>query len=221
VLNIQIRRKTPTCAQTMKAASASTNPSSAYSWTSLPLTSIPRILGTVSRLVGLCVELGTQDGGREDGVALGLYGFIDYDLYHGDYNKERFLSFIKRLLVTKMNAYGPGVPRSDLIMDNAPIHSGAELATLCKQHGVRLKFLPPYCPHLNPIEEIFHELKASLKRYRELAAEYAALGWCEVFIVMGIEGVIKRDSAWGNFQPLTELRPRLRTTTDDACIKRK
>src|ERR1700733_6777362 len=73
--------------------------------------------------------------------ALGLNGYIDYDLYHGSYNKERFLSFIERLLATKMIAYGPGVPRSVLIMDNAPIHSGPELASLCEQHGVRLEFL--------------------------------------------------------------------------------
>ena len=52
--------------------------------------------------------------------ALGLNGYIDYDLYHGSYNKERFLNFVERLLVTKMNAYGPGVPRSVLIVVIGP-----------------------------------------------------------------------------------------------------
>ena len=58
--------------------------------------------------------------------ALGINGYIDYEVYHGSYNKEKFLNFIDRLL-TKMNPFGPGIPRCVLVMDNAPIHSGPEL----------------------------------------------------------------------------------------------
>jgi transposase len=132
--------------------------------------------------------------------ALGLNGYIDYDLYHGSYNKERFLNFIERLLATKMNAYGPGVPRSVLIMDNAPIHSGPELQRLCDSFNVVLEFLPPYSPDLNPIEETFHELKAWMKRHRKLAAEYAEDNMFELFLVIGIEAVVRRESARGYFR---------------------
>jgi DDE superfamily endonuclease len=38
----------------------------------------------------------------------------------------------------------------------------------CDNHGVRLEFLPPYSPDFNPIEESFADLKAWLKRNREL-----------------------------------------------------
>jgi transposase len=107
---------------------------------------------------------------------LGLNGYIDYDLYHGSYNIERFLSFIKQLLVTKMNTYSPRVPLSVLIIDNALINSGPELATLCERYGVRLEFLPPYCLYLNSIKETFYKLKRWIKGYRKLIAKYAILG---------------------------------------------
>ncbi|KAG0145422.1 hypothetical protein CROQUDRAFT_658733, partial [Cronartium quercuum f. sp. fusiforme G11] len=32
------------------------------------------------------------------------------------------------------------------------IHHGAEISHLCADHSVRLEYLPPYCPELNPIE---------------------------------------------------------------------
>jgi transposase len=132
--------------------------------------------------------------------APGLNGYVDYDLYHGSYNKERFLNFIQRLLATKMNAFGPGDPRSVLIIDNAPIHSGPELPALCERYGVRLEFLPQYSPDLNLIEETFHELKAWMKANRKTAAEYAEQGMFEVFIVMGIEAVVRRIAARGYFR---------------------
>ena len=132
--------------------------------------------------------------------AMGLNGYVDYDLYHGSYNKERFLNFIERLLATKMNAFGPGVPRSVLVCDNAPIHAGPELKNLCDQYGVILEYLPPYSPDLNPIEETFHELKAWMKRNRKMAAEYAEMRCFEYFIVMGIEDCVRRDSARGYFK---------------------
>jgi hypothetical protein len=64
--------------------------------------------------------------------ALGINGYLTWEVYHGLYNKERFLAFIKELLTNKMNAYGPGIPRSVLVMDNAPIHTGPELKQLCQ-----------------------------------------------------------------------------------------
>jgi transposase len=131
--------------------------------------------------------------------ALGLNGYIDYEVFHGSYNKERFLLFISRLLL-KMNPYGDGVPRCVLVMDNAPIHAGPELQQLCDDAGVLLEFLPPYCPDLNPIEETFHEIKAWLKKNRREAAEYADQGLFEVFILRAIESCVRRYSARGYFQ---------------------
>jgi transposase len=35
---------------------------------------------------------------------------------------------------------------------------------MCTEEGVRLLYLPPYSPDLNPIEEFFAELKAFIKK---------------------------------------------------------
>jgi DDE superfamily endonuclease len=51
--------------------------------------------------------------------AIGINGYLDYEIYHGSFNSERFNNFIRRLL-SKMNPY-PG-PRSVLIMDNCSAH---------------------------------------------------------------------------------------------------
>jgi len=61
-----------------------------------------------------------------------------------------------------MNPY-PG-PRSVLIMDNCQIHHVEEVEDLCQAHGVRLVYLPPYSPDLNPIEECFSFIKAYIRR---------------------------------------------------------
>ena len=51
-----------------------------------------------------------------------------------------------------MNAY-PG-PYSVLVVDNASIHKGQYLLDICNSKGVRIEFLPPYSPDLNPVYNI-------------------------------------------------------------------
>jgi transposase len=51
-----------------------------------------------------------------------------------------------------------------LVMDNASFHHGEAVKELCLRAGVKLVFLPPYSPNLNPIEEFFGDLKEKLGR---------------------------------------------------------
>jgi DDE superfamily endonuclease len=69
------------------------------------------------------------------------------------------------LQLPKCSAY-PG-PLSVLILDNAKIHQGFELLELADQFGVRIEFLPPYSPDLNPIEEAFSKIKHFLRRHQD------------------------------------------------------
>src|SRR5579871_5611447 len=102
-----------------------------------------------------------------------LDGYITYDLVHGSYNAELFNNFIQNQVLPLCNPY-PG-PRSILVMDNARIHKSEvgttsntcishrktnfkDLRNMCREAQVELKFLPPYSPDLNPIEESFAEL---------------------------------------------------------------
>jgi hypothetical protein len=49
-------------------------------------------------------------------------------------------------------------------MDNASFHHSDRIDQMCFDAGVKLVYLPPYLPHLNPIEEFFAELKAFVMR---------------------------------------------------------
>lgn len=66
--------------------------------------------------------------------------------------------------------------------------------------GVKLVYLPPYSPDLNPIEEFFAKLKAFIKRnwsYYEVDSDQgfdAFLGWC-----IDVVGA-KEESARGHFR---------------------
>lgn len=55
-------------------------------------------------------------------------------------------------------------PKSVLIMDNASFHRSDRIEEMCTDAGVKLVYLPPYSPDLNPIEEFFSDLKAFIRR---------------------------------------------------------
>ena len=58
---------------------------------------------------------------------------------------------------------------SVVIMDNASIHHVHGVTDLIEnQAGARLLFLPPYSPDLNPIEEVFGQVKAIIKKNNAL-----------------------------------------------------
>jgi len=97
--------------------------------------------------------------------AMGLNGYLDYDIVHGSFDSERFSFFIRQLL-RKMTPF-PG-PRSVLVMDNCRTHHGDDIEEMCRQAGVRLEYLPTYSPDYNAIEESFSELKSWMRRNREL-----------------------------------------------------
>jgi transposase len=55
-------------------------------------------------------------------------------------------------------------PNSVLVMDNASFHRSERIEQMCLDAGVKLLYLPPYSPDLNPIEEFFAELKMFIKK---------------------------------------------------------
>ena len=60
---------------------------------------------------------------------------------------------------------------------------------MCDNAGVLLKYLPPYSPDFNPIEEAFAELKAWIKRNNELAEGYDTF---EGFLDAGLRSMSMR-----------------------------
>jgi hypothetical protein len=54
-------------------------------------------------------------------------------------------------------------PNSVIVMDNASWHFAEELGRVCDSQGVRIIYLPPYSPDLNPIEAFFGDMKKLFK----------------------------------------------------------
>jgi transposase len=63
------------------------------------------------------------------------------------------------------NVLAPSLrPGQVVVMDNLSSHKGSRVRELIEEQGCELHYLPPYSPDLNPIEQAFAKLKASLRR---------------------------------------------------------
>ena len=51
-----------------------------------------------------------------------------------------------------------------IVIDNASFYHLERMQSLFEAFGVKLVYLPPYSPNLNPIKEFFRELKAFIWR---------------------------------------------------------
>jgi nucleoside-diphosphate-sugar epimerase len=64
-----------------------------------------------------------------------------------------------------------------LIMDNNATHHQkeylSEMRELLGCHGIRLLFLPRYCPELNPIELAWSKIKYRIRKYGKRTLEHA------------------------------------------------
>ena len=49
-------------------------------------------------------------------------------------------------------------------MDNLPSHKVAGIREAIERAGAELRYLPPYSPDFNPIEQFFAKLKALLRK---------------------------------------------------------
>ena len=55
-------------------------------------------------------------------------------------------------------------PGDIVIMDNLSVHKGAAIRDAIQAAGAELRFLPPYSPDFNPIEQAFAKLKALMRK---------------------------------------------------------
>ena len=76
----------------------------------------------------------------------------------GPMNRVAFQAYIDQVLV-------PTLRRGDIVvMDNLPAHKGSETRYAIEAAGAQLRYLPPYSPDFNPIENAFSKLKAFLRK---------------------------------------------------------
>lgn len=78
-------------------------------------------------------------------------------LIEGSANMDVFAAYVAQVLC-------PVLRRGDeVILDNLCIHKTPRVADLIAKRGACLRFLPPYSPDLNPIEQAFAKLKWHLR----------------------------------------------------------
>lgn len=91
-------------------------------------------------------------------------GLISYELMQGSYNADHLVQYLENGLYQRI----PERLMSGncvIVMDNARFHHSAAVKQWCRDHNIRLEYLPPYSPQLNPIEEVFSMVKS---RYRNV-----------------------------------------------------
>jgi len=91
-------------------------------------------------------------------ACLGVDGMVAPAIYEGAINGDMFLAYVGQVLA-------PVLRDGDVVvMDNLRSHKVAGVREAIEATGATLKYLPPYSPDLNPIEQAFAKLKNWLRR---------------------------------------------------------
>ena len=72
-----------------------------------------------------------------------------------------FETYVETQLAPTLN------PGDVVILDNLSSHKRASVRARIEAAGATLRFLPPYSPDFNPIEEAFSNLKTMLRKAQE------------------------------------------------------
>jgi transposase len=92
-------------------------------------------------------------------------GIVAPMVINGAMNGETFLAYIEQCLV-------PILKRRDIVVvDNVSFHKVSGVAEAIQAAGASLRYLPQYSPEFNPIELVFHPLKALLRKAAERTVE--------------------------------------------------
>lgn len=133
-----------------------------------------------------------------------IIGAIDLSTHHVEYqkvdwvNKDSMKAFAEQLC----KAY-PNTSTIHWILDNARYHKGDEFLEFIKTTKIKIHYLPPYSPNLNPIErlwKIMHE-NTTYNHYYEKFPEFTE-GIIRFFENIGQYKSIIQSRITDNFQKL-------------------
>ena len=94
---------------------------------------------------------------------LSMEGINDIYITEGTVNGDTFLDFVEKQLLPILNPFDGQSAHSVVIMDNASIHHVNSVIHAINAIGALVRVLPPYSPDLNPIENVFGEVKQYLQ----------------------------------------------------------
>jgi transposase len=92
-------------------------------------------------------------------------GIIAPYVFDDPINGDFFTAWVEQCLIPAMK------PGMIAVMDNLGSHKGSKVRELLRRAGIKLFFLPPYSPDLNPIEQVFSKLKRLLRKANERTIE--------------------------------------------------
>ena len=111
-------------------------------------------------------------------------------LVEGNVNGSIFLQFIHNCLLGIIQRFTGSNHRSVVVFDNAAIHHLSTVVDSISAAGVLIRFLPPYSPDLNPIEETFSKVKSFL---RDNQAVYQSTTSPRVIVASAFASVSQQD----------------------------
>ncbi|MEZ0301590.1 MAG: IS630 family transposase [Hyphomicrobiaceae bacterium] len=88
-------------------------------------------------------------------------GFVAPYVLDGAMNGDIFKAWVEQMLAPELR------PGDIVIMDNLAAHKVDGIRKAIEARGAELRYLPPYSPDLNPIEQAFAKLKALLRKAAE------------------------------------------------------
>jgi transposase len=93
-------------------------------------------------------------------AGLRLDGLSAPAVFDGPIDTPTFRAYVEQVLVPTLR------PGDVVVLDNLAVHKQPEIRAAIEAAGAHLKFLPPYSPDFNPIEQAFAKLKAFLRAAR-------------------------------------------------------
>ena len=93
--------------------------------------------------------------------AISKDGLVAYEIIQGAFNANMFIEFVMNKLKDNLGSH-----QTTIVMDNCRIHKTPDVLEAITSIGLSYRFLPPYSPQLNPIEQYFGALKAKYKAIR-------------------------------------------------------
>jgi transposase len=93
-------------------------------------------------------------------AGLRVNGLCAPAVFDGPIDTPTFLAYVEQVLVPALR------PGDVVVLDNLAVHKQPAVQAAIERVGAQLRFLPPYSPDFNPIEQAFAKLKAFLRAAR-------------------------------------------------------
>jgi transposase len=90
-------------------------------------------------------------------AGLRLDGLTAPAVFDGPIDNPTFLAYVEQVLVPTLR------PGDVVVLDNLVVHKQPEIRAAIEGAGAHLRFLPPYSPDFNPIEQVFAKAKHWLR----------------------------------------------------------